>query len=364
MKTLHVHSQQGSYPVMIGDGLLSSVGDSLIQLKLNRAAKVCIVTDTTVASLGIADVVKSSCINCGFTVVVKTVPPGDGSKSLRVVEEIYHLLLRERMQRSGIVLAVGGGVVGDLAGFVAATFLRGVHFVQIPTTLLAHDSSIGGKVAVNLAEGKNLIGAFYPPCAVIYDTSTFRTLPLREWRGGMAEVIKHAILDGEAFFKALEQSPMGEYFQSRELDEIIARAMSVKIGIVEEDELEHGKRMWLNVGHTVGHAIELISRYQLNHGEAIAQGMVVEAMVSVHRGWLSDLSFKRIRHLFAIHGLPNSVPDYPFQSVADAMNFDKKNQGANWTCALIRGFGDIQVVHDVSFEEVQRAWDECREEGS
>ncbi|MCL6453825.1 MAG: 3-dehydroquinate synthase [Alicyclobacillus sp.] len=362
--TLHVQAAAGSYPFVVGDGLLEQAPSWLQDVGIRPGAQLFLITDDQVAAVGIPSRLKAACEAAGYIASIGVVRAGDASKSLATAEQLYQSLVGVGLRRDGVVVAVGGGMVGDLAGFVAATYQRGVRFVQVPTTLLAHDSSIGGKVGVNLAEGKNLVGAFYPPRLVLYDTSALATLPEREWRGGMAEVLKHGLIGDPALFQELTDQPVPAYPGPERTESLVARASAVKVAIVEQDEREQGPRMQLNLGHTVGHAIEQCSDYQIHHGEAVALGIVVEAELAAQRRMLSETMRDQITSTFCQHGLPVTLPDLEWSDVAAVMERDKKHRsGRGWTLALPRDVGDVVIVDDVTPDEVARAWQRLRGAG-
>jgi 3-dehydroquinate synthase len=344
------------YPVVVGAGLLEHMPEYLERASVGPDRPLFVVTDENVQEVGYADQLTAVLRNAGYSVGVGVVPPSDASKTLQTAESLYEQMVAAGLRRNGVVLALGGGMVGDLAGFVAATYYRGIPFVQVPTTLLAHDSSIGGKVGVNLKSGKNLVGAFHHPLAVVYDVSTLATLPPREWRGGMAEVIKHGLIGNPELFADLAARPVPEYPGPEFTASLVSRAIQVKIRIVERDEHESGERMKLNLGHTVGHAVEQYSGYRLNHGEAVAIGLVVEAEMAVRRGWLSGSTRDQISLVLQRHGLPTRTDNFPFEAIARLIQHDKKNVNAHWTFALPRAVGDVAVVRDVTSEEVAAAW--------
>ncbi|GGJ07539.1 3-dehydroquinate synthase [Alicyclobacillus cellulosilyticus] len=354
--TLRVQSARRPYDVTIGPGLLDETGPMLLARGVDPTVKLFLVTDDEVARFGYAERVMDSCRQAGFAVAAAVVPAGDASKSFANAERLYQEMLRAGIRRSGVLLAVGGGMVGDLGGFVAATYQRGIRYVQVPTTLLAHDSSIGGKVAVNLPEAKNLVGAFHPPIAVIFDVTALSSLPAREWCGGMAEVIKHGLIGDPQLFADLEAAPVTSYPGPERAEALIARAAAVKVRIVEEDEHEAWRRMVLNVGHTVGHAVEQVSGYQIHHGEAVAIGLRVESEIAWGRGWLSADDKDRLIRVLAAHGLPVTVPQLPWDEVVAVLHHDKKHGDDHWTFALPRAVGDVVIVRDVRYEELAAAW--------
>jgi len=360
MSTIFVRSKTHDYPVLVDAGLLSEFGSLLRQQKVEEGAVVAILTDATVAKLGYAQTVQQACMDAGYLAHILTVPAGDHAKRLDVVAQLYYQLLDLNVRRNGVIVAVGGGVVGDLAGFVAATYQRGIRFFQVPTTLLAHDSSIGGKVGVNLTLGKNLVGAFYPPVAVVYDVCTLSSLPAREWRNGMAEVIKHGLIGDRALFGRLQENPMAVCPDVTRVIDILTQAMAVKIRIIEADEREAGQRMALNIGHSVGHAVEQLSNYSLGHGEAIAIGLCVEANVAYGRGLLSKQQVHIVSQVLHAHGLPTMPTNDTFASIAARIDVDKKNTASAWTFALLQDVGQVVLVHDIRPEEVRLAWEETR----
>src|SRR5215216_6261011 len=280
MDVVNVSLGQRSYAILIRPKLLTELGREC--QKLGLGTRCAIITDGNVARHYSADVQKTL-RRAGFDPALVTVPPGEKSKTLRGVESCFDKLAAHRLERKSFVIALGGGVVGDLAGFVAATYLRGIPFVQVPTTLLAQvDSSVGGKVGVNLKAGKNLVGAFHQPRLVLCDLQTLRTLPSREFRAGLAEVIKYGIIYDAALFQTLERQ-MSKLLkqQPAALAQIVARCCEIKAEVVSQDETESGLRAILNFGHTIGHALEAISGYgKFLHGEAISIGQVYAARLS------------------------------------------------------------------------------------
>src|SRR5579875_3443694 len=273
MNKLTVNAKSGSYPVFVGPNELAESPNRFREVGVQAESTIAIITDTNLFERGYAQTLSEALNRDGFRTVICTIKPGDESKSLASAEALYNQLLDAGVRRNGVVVALGGGVVGDLAGFVAATYQRGIRFIQMPTTLLAHDSALGGKVGVNLPQGKNLVGAFYPPKAVVFDTRALLSLPQRQWVNGMAEVIKHALIGDADLFATLEAQPLRQCPDAAVLEPILADAMQVKVNIVNADEHETGLRQVLNVGHTIGHAVEQCSDYELGHGEAIAIGL-------------------------------------------------------------------------------------------
>jgi 3-dehydroquinate synthase len=307
MRVVRVPLGERSYSIRIGEGLLPRLGAECVRLGLGR--RCAVVSDTTVAPLYAARTVRSLTAS-GFDPCVVAIPAGERSKCLAQVAACYDHLARHRLERRSFVVALGGGVVGDLAGFLAATYLRGLALVQVPTTLLAAvDSSVGGKVGVNLVAGKNLVGAFYQPRLVLCDLATLKTLPPRELRAGLAEVIKYGVIDDARLFRRLERDLEALLqLEPATLAIVVARCCAIKAAVVGQDETEGGRRAILNFGHTVGHAIEAISKYgKYLHGEAIAIGQVAAALLSARRQGLSDGEVERIRRLLDRAGLPTTV---------------------------------------------------------
>lgn len=307
MRTVHVPLGLRSYPIEIGPGLLPRLGEKCGRLKLG--ARCAVLTDAKVGPLYAATAL-ASLERAGFDPVRITVPSGETAKSLATVQHCHDRLAAKRLERKSFLVALGGGVVGDLAGFVAATYLRGIPFVQAPTTLLAQvDSSVGGKTGVNLKAGKNLVGAFHQPRMVLCDLDTLKTLPAREFRAGLAEVIKYGVICDAALFRRLERDlPKLLRKQAAALAPVIARCCAIKAGIVGRDETESGPRAILNFGHTIGHALEAVSAYgEYLHGEAVSIGQVAEAELSVALAGLPAEHATRITRLLQRAGLPTAV---------------------------------------------------------
>jgi 3-dehydroquinate synthase len=295
----------------------------------------------------------------GFEPVRLTVPAGEPAKSLKTVQACYDQLAAHRLERSSFIVALGGGVVGDLAGFLAATYLRGVAFVQVPTSLLAQvDSSVGGKVGINLKAGKNLVGAFYQPRLVLCDLDTLDTLPERELRAGLAEVVKYGIIYDARLFGKLERDlPKLLARQKPALAAVIARCCQIKAAVVGRDETESGRRAILNFGHTLGHALEAISGYgQYLHGEAIAIGQVLAAQLSAVQLNLPDVAVARIRRLLQRAGLPTAIRLTPAQRARlhAAMKLDKKVSGGEIKFVLAQRIGRVRWGQSVPAGVVDR----------
>ena len=352
MQSLSVNLGDRSYPIHVGDGILSQVGDFLQQLGLER--KVAVITNPTVAQLYL-DTVHESLNDAGFDVLPVLVPDGEQHKDLRSLSVIYDRLIADRVDRQSCVLGLGGGVVGDLAGFAAATLLRGLPYVQVPTTLLAQvDSSVGGKTGVNHQDGKNLIGAFYQPRLVVTDVAVIQSLPRREFIAGLAEVIKYGIIDDPALFRLLEEKIAKLMTLDRGLlTQVIATSCAIKAKVVEKDERENDYRAVLNFGHTIGHALEAATHYEKYlHGEAVGIGMAQAAVISVQQGFCDQRSLERIRKLIEKAGLPLEIPrDVSMQALVQGMEVDKKSAGGKIKFVMCAGIGKTRF-HALSPGEI------------
>lgn len=354
-KALSVRHPGGAYDVRIGTGLLSHVGGALREAGIPPGARVALVTDDRVAPL-YATQVEEALRAGGLRPFVCVIPDGEQHKTLATVASLYAQFLAGGLDRSGTVLSLGGGVVGDVAGFAAATFMRGVPFAQTPTTLLAMvDASVGGKTGFDLPQGKNLVGAFKQPVCVTVDPAVLETLEEAEFRSGMAEVIKHSVIGAPDLFAELERTGERSTAEAREgtiAPAQIARALRVKIDIVEEDPYEDGRRAVLNLGHTVGHALETLSSFELRHGEAVSVGMVAAARIALHLGRAEPSVTERLEAVLAAWGLPTQcrVPGWPqFQAEAvwQAMAHDKKKRRdtLRWVLPLV--IGEVKIADDV-----------------
>lgn len=344
MNTLQVALGDRSYPIYIGENLLSE--SSLFAAHI-RGKEVLIVTNETVAPLYL-DVVQEALQD--YRVEVSILPDGEQYKTLEVMQRIFDRLLQTRLSRQVTIIALGGGVIGDMAGFAAACYQRGVPFIQVPTTLLSQvDSSVGGKTAVNHPLGKNMIGAFYQPQSVLADTATLNTLDERQFSSGLAEIIKYGLINDIEFFEWLEQNMSA--LMSRDaaaLAQAIARSCQDKATIVADDEREQGVRALLNLGHTFGHAIETGCGYgHCLHGEAIAIGMVMAADLSQRMGWLDEQQVQRIRSIMQSANLPVSVPgSLTADDFMALMAVDKKVQDGLIRLVLLRDLGQAVISDD------------------
>jgi 3-dehydroquinate synthase len=346
-----------SYQINIGAGLLSQLGRDCKRLGLGT--RCAIISDRNVAPL-YGRKVEASLARAGFEPTVLAVPAGETAKSFKTVQACYDQLAAKRLERKSFIVALGGGVVGDLAGFVAATYLRGVAFVQVPTTLLAQvDSSVGGKVGVNLKAGKNLVGSFYQPRLVLCDLDTLGTLPVRELRAGLAEVIKYGIIYDAALFKKLERDlPKLLRRDIGTLAAVVARCCEIKADVVRQDETESGLRAILNFGHTLGHALEAISHYgKYLHGEAISIGQVAAAGLSKQVLGLAEEHAGRITRLLEQAGLPIEAKlSRPQQKqLLNAMKLDKKVSRGEVKFVLAERIGKVQFGCTVPQALVEKA---------
>ena len=357
VRTVHVSLGNRSYDIKIAPGLIDRFGRECARLKLG--ARCTIITDTNVGKR-YAKAVFNSLATAGFSPSLIIVQPGEPAKSLKTVQSCYDQLAVHRLERKSFIVALGGGVVGDLAGFLAATYLRGIAFVQVPTTLLAQvDSSVGGKVGVNLNAGKNLVGAFYQPRLVACDLNTLKTLPDREFRAGLAEVIKYGIIYDAKLFAQIERDfPKLLKREPGMLAAVVARCCEIKAEVVGKDETEDGPRAILNFGHTIGHAIEAVSGYgRFLHGEAIAIGQVAVAKISSNVVGLPERDLERIIRLFRRAGLPTTVRLRTGQrpKLFAAMRLDKKVRGGEINFVLAKKIGRVEFGHKVPAAVIEQA---------
>lgn len=354
MKSLKVELGDRSYNILIGSGLLERAADLLYETV--PSTKYVVITNPTVGRL-YGDSLKETLANRGLNVSILTVADGEAYKSLDTAGRLYTELTECFAERSTPILALGGGVIGDLAGFVASTYMRGVPFVQIPTTLLAQvDSSIGGKVAVDHGKLKNKIGTFYQPRLVISDTATLKTLPEKEFANGMSEVIKSAVIRDGTFFTFTKQKlDKIKKLDEEVIEEMVFRAASIKARIVTQDERDTGLRNILNFGHTIGHAIETVSNLEITHGQAVAIGMIAEAGISRSMGTFGEGELKDLEKLLSAYGLPTRMPEIDKKRVLQAMQHDKKTAGGKIRFALPRNIGDVYITGEVDTATVKEA---------
>ncbi|HZL79724.1 MAG TPA: 3-dehydroquinate synthase [Candidatus Limnocylindrales bacterium] len=357
MRIVQVPLGNRSYAIKVGGGLLLRLGAECVNLEPNLDQRCAIITDPNVGEK-FAKIVFDSLHRSGYLPVLITVPAGEKSKRIAVVERCYDQLAAHRLERKSFIVALGGGVVGDLAGFAAATYLRGIPFVQVPTTLLAQvDSSVGGKTGVNLRAGKNLVGAFYQPQLVLCDLDALKTLPKREYVSGLAEVIKYGVIYDAILFARLERNlPKLLQRDAATLAAVVARCCEIKAEVVGQDETESGLRAILNFGHTIGHAIENSSGYgKFLHGEAIAIGQVAAAKLSQKILGLPSGDVARIEKLFARVGLPVKTRLNATQrkKLFAAMKLDKKVSSGEVKFVLAEKIGRVSWGRNVSAELIE-----------
>jgi 3-dehydroquinate synthase len=342
MKTLDISTNSKQYPLFVGSGLRHRISDLLNQIDRSYS-KCLIITDEAVAPLYLEDVKKG----LGYAdVITHIVPNGEEAKSFEHYYNCLTAALENGLDRKSFIVALGGGVVGDLAGFVAASYMRGIGFIQMPTTLLAHDSSVGGKVAINHPLGKNMIGSFYQPDAVIYDVETLQSLPDVEWRSGFSEVIKHALIWDFNFYEELKSAiPTINELKNTDLTFILEKAIGVKAEVVSQDEKETGIRAYLNFGHTLAHAIEAELGYgKISHGEAVAIGMIFAMRVSEgHYG--INLPIETVEQWFKQLSLPTRIPSgLSARKLIERMKMDKKAMHGEIYMVLQKQIGEVETT--------------------
>jgi len=366
-ETVRVDLGARAYDVVVGDNLLDEAGDRIARLK--PGAKCAIVTDETVAELHLRRLERSLKVN-GLQSVSIVVPAGEASKSLATLERVLDELLVARVERGDLVVALGGGVMGDLAGFAAAIALRGIGLVQIPTTLLAQvDSSVGGKTGIDSRHGKNLIGAFHQPLLVLADLKTLDTLSRRDFRAGYAEVAKYGLINDSGFFVWLEAHWQEIFAGGAARARAVATSCRAKAAIVARDEREAGERALLNLGHTFGHALESATGYsdRLLHGEGVALGIVLAFKLSAHLGHTDAATAERVVAHFAAVGLPTKLAFLgdalpTTDRIVELMAQDKKVRGGKLVFVLVRGIGQAFVAADVDLKELRAVLEAARSE--
>jgi 3-dehydroquinate synthase len=368
VKTIKVELGPRSYPIQIGGGTLEQVGTLCAERGLQ--GRCLVISDTHVAPLYARPVVQAL-EAAGFNPALEVLPAGENTKRHGQLLHLYDTMLAHGMDRRSFVVALGGGVIGDLAGFAAASFLRGIPFVQIPTTLLAMvDSSVGGKTGINLPQGKNLIGAFHQPRAVLMDLSTLSTLPQREYRAGLAEVVKYGMIWDAGFFGMLEENLAAVHCAASEMPEsdspqkeqallaqVVGRCCEIKAEVVRQDEQEGGLRAILNFGHTVGHAIEKAAGYgTFLHGEAVAAGMVFAARASVQCAGLDAADADRLERMLCELKLPVAAPQCAWSTLRNALAADKKTVGGVPKFVLVGPLGTAQTGCEIGEADLAQIW--------
>lgn len=335
MTTVTIRASR-QYDILIGSGLLSTIGQEAA--KLGKAQTVCVISETNVFPLHGETVVKSL-EKAGFRVVSYVFPAGEASKNGENFLKILNFLAENHLTRSDLIVALGGGVVGDLSGFVASAYQRGIRFVQVPTTLLAAvDSSVGGKTAIDLPAGKNMAGAFYQPSLVLCDTDTLNTLPSDIFQDGCAEVIKYGVIYDRAFFDYLAETGI-----DFDRETVIKRCVELKRDVVMEDEFDTGARMKLNLGHTIGHGVEAKSAFTLSHGKSVAIGLAIVCRAAVKQGLLSLEECRRILETLCAYGLPTGTKYTASELAAFALS-DKKRSGGNVPLIIPTEIGSCAIV--------------------
>ena len=335
MKTIDVKTGR-SYKIYIERGIINNAGSYIREI--TGAVRAAVISDSNVAPL-YAQTVMSSLSENGFETSLFTFPAGEASKRLSTIEAMYDFLCDKGITRTDIIVALGGGVTGDMAGFAAASFLRGIDFVQIPTSLLSQvDSSVGGKTGVDLAYGKNLVGAFWQPSVVLIDPDTLETLPDKFFRDGMGEVIKYGCIRSASLFEKLEREDAREI-----IDEIIFECVSIKRDVVENDERDTGERAILNFGHTFGHAIEKLGGYSaITHGEAVSVGALILTKITEEQGLTEAGTAQRLRALLEKYSLPTSA-EYPLADIVAATRGDKKSSGRSLSFVFLDKIGSCYI---------------------
>ncbi|XWN52562.1 3-dehydroquinate synthase [Anoxybacillus flavithermus] len=362
MKRIHIDTPSKRYEVVIGNEVLHMI-DRVIDRVCPHVTAVLIITDETVASLYLDDV-KKTLHQTYDRVYTHIIPSGEEAKSFEQFYACHTAALTNHLDRHSLIVALGGGVVGDLAGFVAATYMRGIRFIQVPTTLLAHDSAVGGKTAINHPLGKNMIGAFYQPELVFYDISLLHTLPEREMRSGFAEIMKHSLIYDRAFFGWLQANVQQlDDLRGDRLQYAIQRGIEIKAAIVAKDEKEQGVRAYLNFGHTLGHALESELGYGvMTHGDAVALGMLFAIFVS-ERFYNQPLFYSSFRTLFHRYGFPTSLPSHVSpERLLDKMKKDKKAKDQTVRMVLMKEIGTV-CVEQINDEQLLRWLYAFAEEG-
>jgi len=354
-----VDLQERSYEILIGPGLLLEVAKDL--RKLDLAGKYFVVTDSTVKDLLGIDLL-NLLDQEGLRAELLDFPAGEESKNMDTLVSLARKMVTSGADRASAIVALGGGVVGDVAAFLASIYMRGIPFVQIPTTLLAQvDSSVGGKTGVDLPEGKNLLGTFAQPKRVYADIGVLATLPLKELRNGIAEVVKYGVIRSLELFELLEKQGQDIVNLEPEIvSHVVAQSCAIKADIVAKDELEGGLRRILNFGHTIGHAIEAAANYKIAHGEAVSMGMVAAAMLSAKKGIASVDIAERIRRVLEQLGLPVKIPDsFSPQHLVKLTKHDKKSVGGKVHFVLCDAIGSTVIRDDVSDRELTEVIEEC-----
>ncbi|NLK37560.1 MAG: 3-dehydroquinate synthase [Epulopiscium sp.] len=354
MTEIMVTTEEKSYPIIIADGF-QALAQTIIAQKL-EGEQLCIITDSNVASLYLEDI-KKEVSSVSSEVLEYIFPAGEEHKTLEMISNFYEFFIKNHMNRKSIVVALGGGVCGDMAGFAAATYMRGIRFIQIPTTLLAQvDSSVGGKTGVDFMGSKNMIGAFYQPEFVYINTNTLHSLPKREFSAGMAEVIKYGYIISAPFLSFIRENL--EAIMAKDaaiMKQLIGTCCSLKAQVVSADEKESGLREILNFGHTIGHAIETCKNFKLLHGECVGLGMLAAIFIGIQRGELPDTTLEECRFFLKKFDLPIRVMDVSLSEIYDQMFLDKKVKQNKISFVLLNGVGTAYSTNAVSKECIEQA---------
>lgn len=363
MRELTVELGDRSYPIYIGEGLLKEAPSYFIKHGISKKSPLLIITDSHVAEYHL-QAFESVLAEAGFKTTSVVVPSGESSKSLTMLESLVTKALDAGLDRKSAIVALGGGVVGDLAGFVAASYMRGIKFVQVPTTILAHDSSVGGKVAVNHPLAKNIIGAFHQPELVLYDLTVLQTLPPREVSGGLSEVVKHGLIWDKAFVAWCEEH--AEKLLALDPDTLgyaLYKGCSVKAAVVSKDERENDLRAILNLGHTIGHAIEAVAGYgEFTHGEAISIGMIGSAKLGLLYGAPEEV-YTITKRVLAKCGLPVRLPEHiEVDKIMEAMMHDKKFAEGTMVFVVPKAIGEVEIKRDVPVQWVREIVEQLKQE--
>lgn len=363
MRELTVELGDRSYPIYIGEGLLQEASAYFTKHGISKKSPLLIITDSRVADFHL-QALESGLASAGFKTASIVVPSGESSKSLSMLESLVTKALEAGLDRKSTIVALGGGVVGDLAGFVAASYMRGIKFVQVPTTILAHDSSVGGKVAVNHPLAKNIIGAFHQPELVLYDLHTLQTLPPREVSAGLSEVVKHGLIWDEAFVEWCEAN--AEKLLSLDAEALgyaLYKGCSVKAAVVSKDERENDLRAILNLGHTIGHALEAVAGYgELLHGEAISIGMIGSAKLGLRYGAPEEV-YSVTKRVLAKAGLPVRLPaHFDVDRIMEAMMHDKKFTEGTMVFVVPTAIGTVEIKPDVPVQWVREIVEQLKQE--
>lgn len=363
MRELTVELGDRSYPIYIGEGLLNEASSYFIKHGISKKSPLLIITDSHVAEYHL-QAFESVLAEAGFKTSSVVVPSGESSKSLTMLESLVTKALEAGLDRKSAIVALGGGVVGDLAGFVAASYMRGIKFVQVPTTILAHDSSVGGKVAVNHPLAKNIIGAFHQPELVLYDLTLLQTLPPRDVSGGLSEVVKHGLIWDESFVAWCEEH--AEKLLALDPDTLgyaLYKGCSVKAAVVSKDERENDLRAILNLGHTIGHAIEAVAGYgEFMHGEAISIGMIGSAKLGLRYGAPEEV-YTVTKRVLAKCGLPVRLPEHiEVDKIMEAMMHDKKFAEGTMVFVVPTAIGEVEIKRDVPVQWVREIVEQLKQE--